>query len=202
MPIEALFWSLLLILSPALGSRLWPTLRERFAPLPIDIKSWAVWIHSLGIPYLAIVLGSVSGRKIGLYGQVPGEWFTGLLACSLGLGAGFFLLKRRNDRPDPEVDLVSNMLEETRWAFYRGASTLWLPGIFSPLLGFGLAALELGITHVLTFGRQIPSPSQWKIVLRTALSTILFLATGNFWLTAGTQLVLSTILKKVAVKTG
>jgi hypothetical protein len=202
MPIEALFWSLLLILSPALGSRLWPALRERFGKLPIDIESWAAWIHSLGIPYLAIILGSVSGRKIGLYGQAAGEWFAGLLACSLGLGAAFLFFKRRHERPDPEVDLVSNMLEETRWAFYRGAATLWIPGILSPLLGFSLAALELGFTHIQTSGRQPPSPSQWKIVLRAALSTILFLTTGNFWLTAGTQLVLSSILKKEAGKTG
>ena len=196
MPIEALFWSLLLILSPALGSRLWPALRERYDHFPIDIKVWAAWIHSLGLPYMAIILGSVSGRKMGLYGQAAGEWFIGLLACGFGLGAAILLLNRQDKRPDPEVDLVSNIQEETRWAFYRAAATLWLPGMLSLLLGFGLAVLELGTTHVQTSGRQAPSPSQWKIVLRAALSTTLFLATGNFWITAGTQLAISTILNK------
>jgi hypothetical protein len=196
MPIEALFWSLLLILSPALGSRLWPALRERFDHLPFDIKAWAAWIHSLGLPYMAIILGSVSGRKMGLYGQAAGEWFVGLLACGLGLGAAILLLNHQDQRPDPEVDLASNIQEETRWAFYRGAATLWLPGMLSPLLGFALAVLELGTTHVQTSGRQPPSPSQWKTVLRAAFSTLLFLATGSFWITAGTQLTIATILNK------
>jgi hypothetical protein len=175
---------------------LWPTLRERFDHLPFDIKVWAAWIHSLGLPYMAILLGSVSGRKMGLYGQAAGDWFVGLLACGLGLVAALLLLNRQDNRPDPEVDLVSNIQEETRWAFYRGAATLWLPGMLSPALGFGLAVLELGTTHVQTSGRQPPSPSQWKIVLRVALSTTLFLATGNFWLTAGTQLAIAAILNK------
>jgi hypothetical protein len=37
--------------------------------------------------------------------------------------------------------------------------------------------------------------------MRAAFSTLLFLATGNFWLTAGTQLILTaTLLKRTQIE--
>jgi hypothetical protein len=201
MPIEALFWSLLLVLSPALASRLWPSLSKRFDPLPIDIESLAHWIHGLGVPYLAIILGSVSSRKVGLLGLTAEAWFTGGLACALGLGMASFLMGRCIKPPDSVCKLDTILLEETRWAFYRGAAALWLPPTFSPLLGLGIAVLELGITQAIASNLLLPSPKQWKILMRAAFSTLLFLATGNFWLTAGTQLILTaTLLKRTQIE--
>lgn len=196
MPIEALLWSLLLILGPSLALRVWPTLRERLNQQLLDFESLAPWIHGLGIPYLALILGSVSSRRVGLYGFPTTIWVSGGVACTLGLGAAYFILERISVRPDPEQKIRVLLLEETRWAFYRGAAFLWLPFPFSILLGFGASLLEWGITHVVAHGRRRPSPAQWKVLIRAGLSSLLFVATGNFWLTAGTQLILTTLISK------
>ena len=196
MPIEALVWSLLLILGPSLALRVWPKLPERFNQSTVDIKSLAPWFHGLGIPYLALIIGSVSSRRVGLYGFPTTVWVSGGIACTLGLAAANFTLGRLKVQPDPEQKLSFILLEETRWAFYRGAAYLWLPFPFSILLGLGLSLLEWGITHVVGHGRQQPSPAKLKVLIRAGLSTLLFFATGNFWLTAGTQLLLTSIISK------
>jgi hypothetical protein len=196
MPIEALAWSLFLLLSPTLASRLWPSLQERHDPFPFDVEIWAPWIHSFVLPYLAVILGSVSGRKIGLYGQTAEEWFVGLLACSIGMTAAVIFTSRLDKRPNPEVNFVTSLLEETRWAFYRGAVALWLPGMFVPLLGFGLALIEFALKHMDAFGRHPPSSAGSKVMMRAAFSSLLFFATGNFWMTAGTQLLLNIFFNK------
>jgi hypothetical protein len=194
MPIEALLWSLLLVLSPALAAHIWPTLRERLQALPFNLEALAPWIHALGLPYLALIVGSVSGRLMGLQGFSSASWFSGGLACAMGLGAAFFALSRIDVRPNPVRNLDLILQEETRWAFYRGAAAHWLRFAISPLLGFGLAVLELVITHLAKEGPHPLSSLQWKSVMRAAFSTLLFMATGNAWLTAGTQLLLTLLL--------
>jgi hypothetical protein len=196
MPIEAFLWSLLLVFTPALAPHIWPKLRERFEPLPFDLETLAPWIHSLGLPYLGLVLGSVSSRHVGLIGFPSASWLSGGLACILGLGAANFALGRITTRPDPERDYATVLLEEARWAFYRGAAAQWIPIAFSPLLGFGLAILELAIAHLAVHGLHPPSSMQWKTMMRAALSSLLFIGTGNVWLTVGTQLLLIILLKR------
>jgi hypothetical protein len=198
MPIEALLWSSLLVLSPALAFRFWPTVRERFGPLPFDLAALAPWIHGLVLPYLALILGSVSGRHVGLQGFPSASWLSGSLACALGLGAAYVASDRIQSPPDPEIDFGTGLLEETRWAFYRGAAAQWLSYPFGSLLGLGLAVLELAITHLADLKLHSPSLRQWKAILRAALSTLLFLGTGNVWLTVGTQLLLTALLTRQA----
>lgn len=196
MPVEALIWSLLLVLGPAFAERLWPMLRQRIPPLPINVELWAPWIHGLMLPYLAIIVGSVSGRQVGLYGGQPGVWIAGVIACGIGLILASTLVRRLANLPEPEGELYAVLLDETRWAFYRAAAALWIAGLLSALLGFGMAFIELGLTHALVSGRSAPSQAQWKRLMRAALSTLLFIATGNFWLTAMTQLLLQLVVRR------
>ncbi len=194
MPIEALIWSLLIILGPALAHRAWPLLRDRYKNLPDELAALAPWIHGLGLPYLAIILGSVSSRHVGLQGLPTEIWATGGLACVAGLAAAYVAMRQRESRLDPEAGFDTLLLEEGRWAFYRGAARLWLPFPFSAHLGLGMSVLEMGITHFAIHGRKKLSPSQWKALLRAAFSTTLFVATHNFWLTLVTQLILHSPL--------
>ncbi len=196
MPIEAIIWSLLLMLSPALIARLWPGLRERIDSLPFNITPLGPWFHSLGLPYLAIILGSVSDRKMGLVGITPLAWFMGAIACSIALVVAWLVLGRMPSTPDPECTPRDVLLNETRWTFYRGAASLWLPGIASTILALGMILLEQGIRHVTTLGLEVPPENSWKLLMRATLSTSLFITTGNFWLTAGTQLLLTAGLLK------
>lgn len=191
MPIEALLWSLLLIIGPFLALRAWPSLRMRFNRTPVDFESLAPWIHGLGIPYLALIIGSVSSRRMGIDGISAQAWVSGAIACALGLGAANVALGRMTVRPDPEQKFSAILLEETRWAFYRSAASLWLPFPLSIILGLGLALLEWGITHIAAHGGRQPSQAQMKVWIRAGLSSLLFFATGNVWLTAGTQLLLT-----------
>ncbi|TFH36989.1 MAG: hypothetical protein E4G99_03650, partial [Anaerolineales bacterium] len=148
MPIEALLWSLLLIFGPAMARRFWPSLRERFVWLPVDLERMAPWIHGLGIPYLAFMLGSVSSRRAGLHGFPSATWLSGGLACALAVGAAYFLLGRFSTQPDPEQKIEMILLEEARWAFYRAVAVFWVASPFSAFLGLGLATLEWGITRI------------------------------------------------------
>jgi len=194
MPIEALLWSLLLVISPALALYFRPALRERLQGLPFDLEPVAPWIHGLGLPYLALILGSVSSRLVGLHGFPDESWLSGGLACVLGIGAAYLARDRMSIQPDPGRNLDAIFLEQSRWAFYQGTAALWFPLPLSSLVGFGVAMLELGITHLAARNLGPPSPMLWKVLMRAALSSVLFAATGNFWLTAGTQLLLSMLL--------
>jgi hypothetical protein len=179
-----------MILGPALGHRAWSILRDRFKTLPDELDALAPWIHGLGLPYLAIILGSVSSRHVGLQGFPVESWATGGLACVAGLAAGYLVIRQREIYVDPDAGIATLLLEEGRWAFYRGAARLWLPFPFSTLLGLGMSMIEMGITHFVVSDQQKPSTAQWKLLLRAALSTTLFATTQNFWLTLGTQLLL------------
>ena len=194
MPIEALLWSLLLVISPTLVLYFRPALRERLQRLPYDLEPVAPWIHGLGIPYLALIIGSVSSRQVGLHGFPDVSWFSGGLACAVGIGVAYLARGRMSVRPDPGRKLDAIFLEQSRWAFYRGAAALWFPAPLSSLVGFGIAILELGITHLAAGNPGPPTPLLWKVLMRAAFATVLFAATGNFWLTAGTQLLLAMLV--------
>jgi hypothetical protein len=196
MPIEALVWSLMMVLGPGIAYHIWPRLRSRLSELPFDLEALGPWIHGLGLPYLALILGSVSGRQVGLQDIPIDRWFTGLIAGALGLAAAYGLKQRLSTRSDPEQHLAGLFLEECRWAFYRAAAALWLPFHFSALLGLGAALLEAAITHLSHHAFKLPAPSQWKIIMRAAFSTTIFIFTRNFYLTAGIQLLLAGVLDR------
>jgi hypothetical protein len=194
MPIEAFIWLLVLVLGPGLAHRFWPQFRSRLPELHFELEALAPWIHSLGLPYLAIILGSVSGRQVGLQDLDLDRWIVGILAGALGWLAVYGLLPRLDTQPDPEQSFSGIFLEESRWAFYRGAAVLWLPFPFSALAGLGVALLELALTHLFRHGRKFPTSAQLKTLMRLGFSTLIFIATRNFYLTVGLQLLLTWVL--------
>ncbi len=194
MPVEAVFWTLLLLLAPVLTARYWATLGERFARIAPELEALAPWVHGVGIPYLAVILGSVSGRQVGLQGNSLERWFTSILACGISLSAAYFLRRRITSPLDPERTFQAALLDEVRWAFYRGVAALWLPFPFSALPGLGLAWVEQSLTHVIAEGWRPPTPQYWKTVLRAALSALIFALTRNFWITTATQMLLTVHL--------
>lgn len=192
---EALLWSLIAITAPGAVN----LLQRRF---PLSLPAWAQplkdgagWLHGLILPYIALIVGSIPGGLVGLYAIEPVEWFTGGLACLLGLLAVYAFHRMR-----PQHDLyprraLSRWQDEPRWALYRAAGALWLQDI---TLGAGLGLLLSGLEWLVTgwskthseFAKQDREP-----MYRSGISTILFVLTRNFWLTAGTQLIFFLMLE-------
>ncbi|MGD8730945.1 MAG: hypothetical protein PVI81_01480 [Anaerolineales bacterium] len=192
---EALLWSVLAMTTPAAAQLLW----RRFAPRLPDwaqpLTQGASWLHALILPYLALIVGSIPGRLVGLYGIDTYEWFAGGLACLCALLAVYFTYRLRpldELRPRSAVD---RWKDEPRWALYRATAGLWIQDItLGAGLGLILAATEWLLTALAhdsgNISEQDPEP-----LYRSAVSTALFILTQNFWLTAGTQLIFFLLLE-------
>jgi hypothetical protein len=86
------------------------------------------------------------------------------------------------------ISPIAALLEEPRWALYRSAGLLWLPGpLAGVVLGIGLAIVEIGWSGKWWIREARGRPEEWFPVLRAALSAVVFVATRSFWLTAATQ---------------
>ena len=98
MPFEALAWTFIVILGPSLAAALKPRLGN-FEPIWIEI---AGWIHAAALPFLALILGSISARAAGITHFDPVTWSPGLLAAMLGFLAAVLA---RSVLPNPPVGL-------------------------------------------------------------------------------------------------
>ena len=187
MILASIFWCLVAIAAPAVAK----TLEDQF---PTQLNKWHVflrelgpWLHGLIWPYLAVIGGVVLGYDFGLYGHSPSEWLTGLIACGAGLGASVVVLRQRPINTALILSPVDTLHEEPRWALYRSAALLWIP---NPLIaigvGAGMGVIEWGLLH--TPWRKSPSARESTMLLRILFSAVMYAATRNFWLTAGTQL--------------
>jgi hypothetical protein len=191
---EALAWSALLIAAPAAVNVIW----NRFDP---PVPSWAKpildgagWLHGLLLPYIALLVGSIPGGLVGLYGPTRRSWLTGGLACLLGLAAVLIAHRMLPRTIRPRRALV-RWRDEPRWALYRATGALWLgDSSLGAGVGFILSILEWvgdGLTHPGAEERSLDP----EVLYRSGVSTILYLITGNFWLTAGTQLAFFVLLE-------
>ncbi len=195
---EAFAWTLVVILGPSLAAALKP----RFDKLEHTWTEFAGWIHAVGLPYLALVLGSISARAAGITRFDPSTWSPGILAAGLGFLAA--VLARRT-LPNPPA-VYSSPLDvlrfEPRWALYRAAAALWL-GDFSLSVGAGLllGALEWGL-NLRPWEKNAIGLADWSRLLRLAFSSLLFWATRNLWITLGLQLGLVMLLRKPGPASG
>ena len=188
MPWEAVFWSLALIISPIVVSRAWPLMQDRFADWQAPLEAAAPWAHSLLLPYLALLSGSIIGRDAGLYGHSPSGWLSVAVACGLGLAAAAFILRTRPTKLPWSHTLSEMLREEPRWAMYRASAALWAASFpLSVAIGTALAFAETAVWVLQDEKTKRFTLENGARLLRALFSGLLFGLTCNFWLTAVTQ---------------
>ncbi|MEA1977017.1 MAG: hypothetical protein U9N80_03870 [Chloroflexota bacterium] len=188
MPWEAALWSLALIISPIVASWAWPRVQKSFGDWREPLEAAAPWVHSLLLPYLALLLGSIIGRDAGLYGHSPADWVSGAVACGLGLVAAALFLRKRPVNLLWSHTLSETLREETRWALYRASAALWVPSFpASVAIGTALALAETGVRVLQEEKENRFTLANGASLLRALFSGLLFGLTRNFWLTAATQ---------------
>lgn len=178
---ESVVWVALALLAPAAVEILWPALRRRASHWAPYLRSFARWLHGIGPAYLALITGAIGARHFGLAGRPALAWAGDLLFCVGWLVVAARLLRPAGRWPKP----TRGVLDEPRWALYRAAGAAWIgsapPGA---LIGLGLAAAELALRWGARPGEKAPP---WEALARVASSSVLFVLTGNFWLTLVTQ---------------
>jgi hypothetical protein len=192
---EALLWSVLAIAAPAAAALLWRRTRPSLPPWAEPLVQGAGWLHGLLLPYLALLLGSIPGGLVGLYAIGPLEWITGSLACLLGLIAVIVSHRVHPVNRLHARSAVDRWKDEPRWALYRATGALWVDDLaLGAGLGLALSALEWALSGLARNPRDL-SGQDPEPLYRSATSTALFLLTHNFWLTAGTQMILFLLLE-------
>jgi hypothetical protein len=156
-----------------LSLRLAAPLGDR-APLAAELSPWA---HSIGLPYLGLLLGWISSRDYGLTGHTPAEWIAGALAAVLlGLLLGWCSLRYSSARGWGDIR------DEARWTLYRAAT--------GPILGYLALAIAAGLLASLV---EFALDRRWKgggfsrsdwipFLIRASGSAALFLLAHNFFL--------------------
>jgi hypothetical protein len=170
----------------------------------------APWLHGVGLAYLALLRGAILSRDAGLRGHDLVAWVGGGVACAAVLG----LLEASLPRPAREVewpDPVQALADEPRWTLYRAAGALWLNShALGTGLGLGWGLLEWAAAHWARVRQVRQGPPQggsrlhWigqdpqagGTLLRLAVSSLFFLLTRNFWLTALSGVVLLAVLRR------
>lgn len=184
---ESFFWVATQLALGVIGTALWPRIKPRLDNRAEGVSAGARLLYSLAIPYLALLFGSISARDTGLVGldafpYSMADWLRALAWA--GLWAVLAVVFYVWGGIYPGATPGNALLDELRWAFYRGAAIGWVAQPFlGALLGLGLAAAEWGAIHGLrtTLGETTPPWLGWAA--RAWLSTFVFLFTQNIWLT-------------------
>jgi hypothetical protein len=188
MPWEAALWSLALIISPFVASWAWPRVQKSFGDWQEPLEAVAPWVHSLLLPYLALLTGSIIGRDAGLYGHSTAGWVSGAIACGLGLVAAALFLRKRPVKLPWSHTLSATLREETRWALYRASAALWVTSFPASIaIGTALALVETMVRVLQEEKTNRFAPANGASLLRALFSGLIFGLTRNFWLTAATQ---------------
>lgn len=183
---ESFFWVAAQLAFGLLGVSLWPQFKTIFGGAAGRLAEVGRLAHSLTIPYIALLIGSVSARDTGLIGAeaLPyslADWARALMWAAAFGGAA--LATRVWLRREPDVPPAWALLDEVRWAFYRGAAIGWI-GLFGGVaLGAGLATLEWAVLKGLRTSLGESTPVRLSNLLRLALSTAVFAVTLNVWAT-------------------
>ncbi len=141
------------------------------------ISTLAPWIHSLGLPYLGLLLGWISSRDYGLTGQTLAEWGIGASAAVLlGLLLAWVSARFTNLRGGEDVRA------EARWCLYRAAAWPWV-NYLSVAVAAGLFAAL--VEYALNGSRErkrLSIPAAVPFLVRAVGSGALFLLAHNFYL--------------------
>lgn len=177
---EAFFWVAALLASSVLSAAV--------RPAAGPIARWSRVAIGAGIPYLALVTGAVSERDTGVLllarGSGSPEAWVGALVGAAGVTAAMLAVRWRGAWAGPSGGTDSALLDECRWALYRGAAIGWLslPWLGS-MAGLLLAFVEWQGAGWVS-GRSRASKGGWaEWTVRAAASTLLFVVTQSLWLT-------------------
>ena len=143
------------------------------------------WFYGLVPPYAAWFLGWVPARLLGFNGRggLVGWLLFGIILLVLLLFYWRWLLpklqlNKLGFRPDHAL------LDEPRWAFYRGIAWLWLWDVWwGMLLGLLFILVEWTLTHRTWLAEQRTDEIVYFDLARRATSTLAFALSGNLWLT-------------------
>ena len=185
---ESFFWIAAQLALGILGVALWPRLRPALGQNAEALAAGTRLLYSLLIPYLALLLGSISARDTGLVGldamlYTLGNWLGAFGWAAVWAALAFAAYAWGHMYPGATPGMA--LLDEFRWAFYRGAAIGWVGAhsTFGVLLGLGVAAIEWGALRGLrtALGESNPPALGW--LARAWLSAFVFLFTRNLWLT-------------------
>jgi hypothetical protein len=190
----SVFGPALLICSLALG---WPAFElatARYIGTSRDgVAQWvtrvSALLRDLGLPYLALMLGTVAARDMGMLGHTPLDWVLGVLLASATGMLGWGL---RRTQAWPEATQAA--LDEVRWCLYRGLGWGWSGSLMiGVLVGFGASLVERVQVRAIETGslRTVRDDVPWLV--RSLTSAILFGVAHNLWL---------NVLARLAVPAG
>lgn len=188
-------WSGVAVLAPLAGRQIRRALSTRAAAWAGVADAVGPWLHGLGPPYLALFTGAMPARYLGLYGS--GGWLvwslSALLLGGLWFGARVALVRYPLELGPGRYDTL--VLDEPRWALYRGAGWL-LVGSFQlgALIGLGVALLEWSLTWRSWRPGERTSEAACFMLARVATSSVAYSLTGNLWLTALFQVGLALLM--------
>ncbi len=184
----------MLFVSPALLARLHATLAGRIAVPVLRL------LYFIGLPYLALLMGSLAPIDLGLAGSGSGflgweaaAWLHGLsitlmvgLLVGLPVGLANGQIARRgvpvsaDDRSAGAV-LLEGLYAEVHWAFYRAAPLILLGDAYAAaVIGLLLVGVEWSVE--LIHSGLGDRPHWLRRVLLLAASATLFVLTRNLWL--------------------
>jgi hypothetical protein len=205
---ETFFWVAAQFALGVTGAALWPRVKQLAGASAGGAAAGARLAHAVAIPYLALLLGSVSARDAGLAGLDVQPYFLSdwLKAAAWAIGLGTLASAAYAwGGLYPDVTPGNALLDECRWGFYRGAALGWLsPSLTSPssitqsllgvLLGLALAAIEWGAVRGVhrAAGEPLVPATGW--LTRAGLSTIVFFFSRNLWVTAAAGTLVPFIL--------
>jgi hypothetical protein len=193
--IEALLWSALGVTAPFVARYIPADWRERLGNRAGQLKSISPWMHGLAPPFLAIFSGAISLRFLGISGPdvLTGWILQGVLLAMVLAGASAWLQRHPISRPTLRLDHA--VLDEPRWALYRGAGTLVLTHSgFGALLGLVLGVAEWALTSEVWKPERRQDSVVCLGLIRVSTSAIAFVLSRNLWLTIAFQVALLALI--------
>jgi hypothetical protein len=185
-------------------------------------------VYYLGIPFLAAINGLVGADLLGISGTdwVEGQSVQGFLwedwargvglatAGSIALGGlwslGRWLSRRAGIRPAASYvltprwqQLMDVLYYQIHWAFYRSGPILWTGDLYwGVFAGLALILVERMLNPAFWWSVQDPETAGEPLIQLgfAGLSTLLFFATQNLWLSIAAHAALTLLLtQKVQV---
>ena len=196
--IDTAIWVALTVAAPVGARTLRTRLQSRTASWNEELSFWTRAAYGVVPLYGAWVTGAVSGTDGGMLGVGLTRWLSGGALCAALLLAIAFTLRLPAVRHRVQAWVHPTrswlvLLDEPRWAFYRGAGAVALGGVApAQFLGLALGGLEWLARN----GRPSRSLSTEALseLVRLGMSAVLFALTRNLWLILGTQAVLAALL--------